>query len=1142
MITLPGNTSYQSFPSPFPQEVLMSQPISQSPFRLDSASGLSARINRNGSLYRLDYKDIILNLFPGNELEGGPANIYLRRLGATTDFIPLLGPESPSTFSANAQGFSASGVWRDIRYGVTLQLAESAPAWFWHVTLENAGTETIQVDLIHVQDLAVAAYGAIRQNEYYVSQYLDHAPLVHPQQGVVIATRQNQSVGGRNPWCVIGSLGNGVSYATDALQVVGLSRRANHSPEGIANGLPGQRQQHEHAMAAIQDAALTLAPGQTIQNGFFGWLEEHHPAATSMIDLGFVDRALALPERLARASADVGTENPPSPSGFTDCPVLTAAALDGAEIERLFGSDRHHEEHEGDTLLSFFAGRRCHVVLKAKELAVLRPHGHILRTGGALTPDESALTSTAWMGGVFHSMVTQGHVSINRFLSTTHSYLGLFRSHGQRIFIETTEGWQRLDLPSVFEMSPESCRWIYRHAGGLLEVRSGAATDRHELTLDIVVVEGAPLRCLISHHVALNGDDGAEARPVIYERQGLAVFVRAEADSDVGRRFPEGGFRIEPQPGTALEQIGGDELLFRDGLSRQQPFLCLITESARAVGLRITGHLVPAGAARSITADAYWDECTAGLSLSRAAPESVRRMSDILPWYAHNALIHFLAPRGLEQYSGGGWGTRDVTQGPVEFLMAVGQFAPIRDLLLRVFRQQNPDGDWPQWFMFFERERNIRPGDSHGDIVFWPLLALAQYLNATGDAAILKERVPFFQGNPDAEEPVSLWQHVETALELIHQRVIPGTQLATYGHGDWNDSLQPADPKLRERLCSAWTVTLHYQVLTTLAEALGGIGRVEEAGMLETMAESVLADFHQYLLVDGVVTTGYAYFEESGNVDYLLHPRDQKTGLSYSLLPMVHAVINHMLSPEAAGHQLAVIRQHLHGPDGAHLFDRPMVYRGGPMTIFQRAESSSFFGREIGNMYTHAHLRYAEALWHFGDAEGFFAALSKAVPIDLQSSIAPASRRQANCYYSSSDAAFRDRYQAYDEYDRALNGEIQLEGGWRVYSSGAGIATSLILRCLFGIRPSSSSVVIDPVLPRSLDGLQINLNIAGARFELTYEVGEKGSGPVALELNGAPLSFTRLDNPYREGGVEVALVALRQAMAPDTHRLGIRLG
>jgi cellobiose phosphorylase len=1119
----------------------MSQSILQSPTQIDSASGLSARINANGSLYRLDYKDIILNLFPGNELDGGPANVYLRRLGDTTEFTPLLGPDSRSAFVFNAQGFSAKGVWRDIRYGVTLQLAKSAPAWFWHVTLENIGTETIQIDLIHTQDLAIAAYGAIRQNEYYVSQYLDHAPLEHQKQGVVIATRQNQSVGGRNPWCVMGSLGKGVSYATDALQVVGLSRRANHPPEGIVNGLPGARLQHEHAMAAIQDAPLMLAPGQTVHSGFFGWLEEHHPAATSASDLGFVDRALALPERVASASENAPVAAPFTPSWFTDCPVLAATALVEVEIERLFGGERRQVEREGDTLLSFFTGRRSHVVLCPKELSVLRPHGHILRTGGALTPDEAALTSTVWMGGVFHSMVTQGHVSINRFLSTTHSYLGLFRAHGQRIFIDTAVGWRRLDLPSAFEMNPESCRWIYRHEGGLLEVRSGAATDRHELTLDIVVLEGAPVRCLISNHVAMNGDDGAEAQPVIYERQGKGLFVRAVADSDVGRRFPEGGFRIEPHPGTALEQVGGDELLFKDGRSRQQPLLCLITEPARTLGLKITGHLVPAGVARAITANAYWEECTAGLSLPHETPESVRRMADILPWYAHNALIHFLAPRGLEQYSGGGWGTRDVTQGPVEFLMAVGQFAPIRDLLLRVFRQQNPDGDWPQWFMFFERERDIRPGDSHGDIVFWPLLALAQYLNATGDAEILKERVPFFQGNPEEAEPISLWQHVETALELIHQRVIPGTQLAAYGHGDWNDSLQPADPALRERLCSAWTVTLHYQVLTTLAEALGGIGRVEEAGMLETMAESVLADFHQYLLVDGVVT-GYAYFEDGGKVEYLLHPRDQKTGLSYSLLPMMHAIINDMLSPEAASQQLAVIRQHLHGPEGAHLFDRPMVYRGGPMTMFQRAESSSFFGREIGNMYTHAHLRYAEALWHFGDVEGFFAALSKAVPIDLQSWVASAARRQVNCYYSSSDAAFPDRYQAYEEYGRALNGEIPLEGGWRVYSSGAGIATSLILRCLFGIRPSSSSVVIDPVLPRSLDGLRINLNIAGARFELTYEVGEKGSGPVALVLNGAPLSFARLDNPYRTGGVEVSLDHLGQVKAPDTNRLLIRLG
>src|SRR5262249_4062068 len=140
-----------------------------------------------------------------------------------------------------------------------------------------------------------------------------------------------------------------------------------------------------------------------------------------------------------------------------------------------------HEERDGQGQpLSFFHDAGHHVVLRAKELRVLRPHGHLLRTGRHLTPDESALTSTVWMAGVFHSMLAQGHVSINRMLSTVHSYLSLFRSHGQRIFAEIGGAWQLLDIPSAFEISPEACLWIYRHAGGEIRVRSQAHSDPQE--------------------------------------------------------------------------------------------------------------------------------------------------------------------------------------------------------------------------------------------------------------------------------------------------------------------------------------------------------------------------------------------------------------------------------------------------------------------------------------------------------------------------------------------------------------------------------------------------------------------------------------------------------------------------------------
>ena len=58
---------------------------------------------------------------------------------------------------------------------------------------------------------------------------------------------------------------------------------------------------------------------------------------------------------------------------------------------------------------------------------------------------------------------------------------------------------------------------------------------------------------------------------------------------------------------------------------------------------------------------------------------AVQQLSDITPWFIHNALVHYLSPRGLEQYSGGGWGTRDVSQGPVELLLAHGLTRPVRE-------------------------------------------------------------------------------------------------------------------------------------------------------------------------------------------------------------------------------------------------------------------------------------------------------------------------------------------------------------------------------------------------------------------------------------------------------------------------------
>jgi 1,2-beta-oligoglucan phosphorylase len=180
--------------------------------------------------------------------------------------------------------------------------------------------------------------------------------------------------------------------------------------------------------------------------------------------------------------------------------------------------------------------------------------------------------------------------------------------------------------------------------------------------LCVDMLAGAPCRLLLSHHIALNGDDGAEAVPVQFERDADGIVIRPLPESEVGRRFPAGSFRIDAGRGTVIDRVGGDELLFVDSQSRQQPYLTLVTGKASAVSFRITGGLIPAAdmtepvadfatevAAEQGRAERFWRDMTGALTLLPPASSplagDVARLQEMLPWFAHNALIHYLVPR-----------------------------------------------------------------------------------------------------------------------------------------------------------------------------------------------------------------------------------------------------------------------------------------------------------------------------------------------------------------------------------------------------------------------------------------------------------------------------------------------------------------
>jgi 1,2-beta-oligoglucan phosphorylase len=314
---------------------------------------------------------------------------------------------------------------------------------------------------------------------------------------------------------------------------------------------------------------------------------------------------------------------------------------------------------------------------------------------------------------------------------------------------------------------------------------------------------------------------------------------------------------------------------------------------------------------------------------------------------------------------------------------------------------------------------------------------------------------------------------------------------------------------------------MNYQAFSEYQKVYELIGNAGKAKKLKTICEKIRSDFNKYLVKDRIVA-GYGLVETDGNISLLLHPDDKITGIRYSLLPMERGILSGIFTKEQAEFHQELIEKHLKGHDGARLMDRPLKYKGGIQTIFQRAESSTFFGREIGLMYVHEHIRYAESLARMGKAEAFVKALRQAIPVGYREIVPCGDFRQSNCYYSSSDVTFKSRYEADERYDEIKTGTISLKGGWRVYSSGPGIYLSLFFTKLMGIRIEFEKIILDPVLPLHMDGFSSSLHFLGHPVTFSYSVKKSCYCPKRIRINGKKIDFIHEENKYRLGGAVIA--------------------
>ncbi|WP_178020693.1 GH36-type glycosyl hydrolase domain-containing protein [uncultured Paenibacillus sp.] len=1076
----------------------------------------------SGDMFEMKFRDILINQLLSGPVEGSLNNLYLRlHRPEGIRAVPLLGIRSNGRLSFGTDAAVWRGEAEGIQYEVVLKL-DSRGAWFWDVRLE--GQTSFEIDVVYGQDIGIAEPGAVRSNEAYLSQYIDHVVFEHPRRGKIICSRQNQPQRGKFPYLQQGALTGTTGYSTDGFQFFGLSYKESDRPEALeCKDLANEIYQYEFAYAALQ-TSRQLLEGQA-RFVFYGLVWEDHPEAVEALEFEeLIEEAWRDKDAAAVTAAEAAA--PVSPAVGLGEPLSTLP-MEDAEIEACF-PHRHHEEFEDGELLSFFTDTHEHVVLKEKELRVERPHGIILMSGENDRVGSEVLTTTSYMYGVFNSQIVVGNTSYHKLVSNVRNALNVSKASGQRIYVEMDGVYRLLTMPSMFEMGFNYARWTYKTAEDTILVTNHTASESPELSLNIVSAKGRAYRYLVTNQIVMN--DLEFQRPYVMEQKESVLTFRADREALSASVYPDLAYRMHVT-GTDF-QVFDERRLAPGAAPGSSSLVVLETEPSSDWTLTVQGLLhggVPQPAIREMHEEtvryrAFLGRVMNGFRLSleeesTPASKELQKLNALAWWYTHNMLVHFSVPHGLEQYGGAAWGTRDVCQGPAEYFLATQKYGVVKDILKTVYTHQyEEDGNWPQWFMF-DRYARIQQEESHGDIIVWPLKVLGDYLTATGDFGLLDEEVPYTKKGsfePSAK-PATIREHAKKEIDYIRGHFLHDTFLSSYGDGDWDDTLQPANAQLKRYMSSSWTVALTYQTFRQLAEALPEEER-DWADELAGLAEGIQRDFNQFML-DTDVIPGFVYMEQPGQAERMLHPTDTKTGIRYRLLPMTRSMIAELLTAEQAEAHYGLIKEKLYYPDGVRLMDRPAKYRGGVSTHFKRAEQASNFGREIGLQYVHAHIRFIEAMAKLGKAEEAWNGLHKINPVGLKDAVPNAELRQSNVYFSSSDGKFSTRYEAEERFDELRGGDVPVKGGWRIYSSGPGIYLNQLISNCLGVRQQGEDLVLDPVLPPHLDGLRLDFAWRGTPTTFVYRMDGQGH---RVRINGSEIPVRENPGFYRSGGVRIS--------------------